>query len=292
MQTSFTATIQPNAFGNKYDLVSTFAYLIGVSERIFRSETEPPEPELFRSLETNKKARIIRNLCRIRTDCLKNYDAIDHQAKTSFTHITAMTKYVPQDAVASLCADGIDITNANSAKKKTSRQRHQAPDVTEFIITLNRQITDRLNNIRELFLIWLNWDYIKDLFIMGTDVADVRVEKRTYLDNMRFYPYQCYIHWTPSDNGNFLRNDNRFVQTIYGFHDDQFGESSRVTTVNESVKGDIYEFINESQKIDLIVDCENCPSRMMEISALISVQKNNQERKVFQYGKSASRSHL
>lgn len=46
-----------------YEIVSIAAYLIGVPERIFLNDHEPPKIEVYRRLDLNKNARIIRHLC-------------------------------------------------------------------------------------------------------------------------------------------------------------------------------------------------------------------------------------
>ena len=56
-----------------YELVSKVAYLIGVPLRIFQNEHEPPKIEIYDRLEQDKNARIIRNLCIIRTAIERNY---------------------------------------------------------------------------------------------------------------------------------------------------------------------------------------------------------------------------
>jgi len=56
-----------------YELVSKVAYLIGVPLRIFQNEHEPPKIEIYNRLEQDKNARIIRNLCIIRTAIERNY---------------------------------------------------------------------------------------------------------------------------------------------------------------------------------------------------------------------------
>ena len=55
-----------------YELVSKVAYLIGVPLRIFQNEHEPPKIEIYNRLEQDKNARIIRNLCIIRTASAKD----------------------------------------------------------------------------------------------------------------------------------------------------------------------------------------------------------------------------
>ena len=60
-----------------YELVSKVAYLIGVPLRIFQNEHEPPKIEIYDRLEQDKNARIIRNLCIIRTAIERNYRRIN-----------------------------------------------------------------------------------------------------------------------------------------------------------------------------------------------------------------------
>lgn len=64
-----------------YELVSKVAYLIGVPLRIFQNEHEPPKIEIYNRLERDKNARIIRNLCIIRTAIERNYRKINVKAK-------------------------------------------------------------------------------------------------------------------------------------------------------------------------------------------------------------------
>lgn len=61
-----------------YTVVSKVAYLIGVQKRIFENEYEPPKMEWYEKLHADKNARIVRNLCMIRT-------ALDSILKPSIT---------------------------------------------------------------------------------------------------------------------------------------------------------------------------------------------------------------
>ena len=56
-----------------YMVISKFAYLIGVPFHIFENEHEPPKMEWYEALEKDKNARIIRNLCMLRTAFERNY---------------------------------------------------------------------------------------------------------------------------------------------------------------------------------------------------------------------------
>ena len=66
-----------------YDLVSKVAYLIGVPLRIFQNEHEPPKIEIYNQLEQDKNARIIRNLCIIRTTIERNYSRYEKSQNSS-----------------------------------------------------------------------------------------------------------------------------------------------------------------------------------------------------------------
>ena len=48
--------------GEKYELISKVAYLIGVPYWVFENEFESPQIDIYQELNQNKHARIIRNL--------------------------------------------------------------------------------------------------------------------------------------------------------------------------------------------------------------------------------------
>ena len=59
-----------------YELISQVAYLIGVPKRIFENEHESPELAVFQKMDRDRSAKIIRNLCMIRTAIERNYKNI------------------------------------------------------------------------------------------------------------------------------------------------------------------------------------------------------------------------
>ena len=66
-----------------------------------------------------------------------------------------------------------------------------------------------------------------------------------------------YINWIPVDEGNILINDRKFAKVLYGQHGDVFEDLSKVKDASKTVKKNIYEFIDNSQSVELVVDCEN-----------------------------------
>ena len=230
-----------------YELVSKVAYLIGVPRHIFENEHEAPQMEVYERLEADKAARIIRHLCIIRTAIERNFRHINGAMRTDYRTILSMPEYVPDDSMRQLSADGI-----NFVKKTSTKLAHH-------IIEINRLISDRINNCKKLFPLWINWDYIKDLFIMpnGLKEEGTKQAANLYYANRSYYPYQVYINWVPQDEGNILYNDKKFAVLLYRWHNDYFREFSKVSDVSSYVKGSIYEYIEGSEKAVVVVDCEN-----------------------------------
>lgn len=230
-----------------YELVSKVAYLIGVPLRIFQNEHEPPKIEIYDQLEQDKNARIIRNLCIIRTAIERNYRKINDIMRMEYRGLLSMPEIIPASSMQQLSNDGISFIKKSSTK------------LCHHIIEINRLISDRINNCKSLFPIWINWTYIKELFIMpngltedGTkDAADI------YYASLSYYPYQMYINWVPMDEGNVLYNDKKFATLLYQWHCDAFTEYSKVSDAGAFVKNNIYDFIDDSEKTVLVVDCEN-----------------------------------
>lgn len=141
-----------------YELVSKVAYLIGVPLRIFQNEHEPPKIEIYNRLEQDKNARIIRNLCIIRTAIERNYRKINDIMRMEYRGLLSMPEIIPASSMQQLSNDGISFIKKSSTK------------LCHHIIEINRLISDRINNCKSLFPIWINWTYIKELFIMPNGV--------------------------------------------------------------------------------------------------------------------------
>ena len=83
------------------------------------------------------------------------------------------------------------------------------------------------------------------------DAADI------YYASLSYYPYQMYINWVTMDEGNVLYNDKKFATLLYQWHCDAFTEYSKVSDAGAFVKNNIYDFVDDSEKTVLVVDCEN-----------------------------------
>ena len=235
------------SFEDNTEIVSSVAYLIGVPKRIFENEAEPLQLSIYQKLDADKNARIIRHLCIIRTAIERNFKNINTAMTTQFRSVLTVPEYIPEDSIRSLSADGI-----NFVKKSSTKLFHH-------VIEINRLISDRINNCKRLFPLWLNWQYIRELFVVpdGLTEQGTKEAAERYYANKSQYPYQMYINWIPQDDGNILYNDRKFVTLLYQMHNDYFTEFSKVSDVDERIKVSIYDFIEDSQKVVVVVDCEN-----------------------------------
>lgn len=230
-----------------YEIVSKVAYLIGVPKRIFDNEYEAPKLDVYKRLEGDKTARIIRHLCIIRTAIERNFKHINEKMRFEYASILNLPQYIPQESLNQLSDDGISFVKKSSTK------------LFHHIIEINRILSDRINNCKKLFPLWINWQYVKSLFIMpdGLTEGGTKAAADLYYSHLNCYPYQMYINWVPQELGNILYNDKKFVTLLYQWNNDHFTEYSKVSDAGSYIKGSIYEFIENSEKVVVMVDCEN-----------------------------------
>lgn len=230
-----------------YDLVSEVAYLIGVPKRIFENDFESPQLSVYERLELDKSARIIRNLCILRTSIERNFKKIKDLMRMEYKGLYSIPEYIYPKCLKQLGEDGVDFIKRSSTK------------LCHHVIEINRIISQRIHNCKNIFPVWIKWDYIKELFLMpnGLTEAGTKTAADIYYANLSFYPYQMYINWPPKDEGNILYNDKKFATLLYSWHNDRFMEGSKVSDAGAYIKNSIYDFINENENTVLVVDCEN-----------------------------------
>ena len=239
-------TTTNNYQSSTHTITSTVAYLIGVEKRHFEADGGALKMDIFRDMDRNKNARIIRNLCMLRTAIEQNHSAINYQMKWELKNLHSFPDLIPQESLRELEADGISVVKANCK-------------LNQYIININKLIADRINNCKAIFPIWIEWKYIKELFIMpnGQSEAGIYEARKEYCANRNRYPYQVYINWTYTEEGNILYNDEKFVTLLYSAHDDTFADFSKVTDASDLVKEDIYRFLDDNDRAVIVVDCEN-----------------------------------
>lgn len=159
--------------------------------------------------------------------------------------VLGSSEFIPSDVVSTLAKDGV----------RLSQKSTMTP--LDYFVEVNKLISDRINNCKQVLPDWIRWDYVKDLFIMnnGKTTSEVKTELDGIKEYAIRYPFQRYINWNFGGNdGNILKNDKKFCVLLYEKNFDIFSEYNKVTDVRKKVKGNIYEFLASGSKIDMVVD--------------------------------------
>ena len=227
-----------------YLVVSKVGYLLGVPKRFF--EQGQLDMEHYKAMDQNKNARLIRNLCLLRNDIERNYGKINLAFRTDIKNLYTLPEYIDQEAITQLSRDGIQIIKANYPLDK-------------YVMDINREIANRINNCQNLLPNCLKWPYIRSLFIMpnGTKPEGVKAAGNEYNLHRNDYPFQVYLNWGIYGKGNILFNDKKFVTLLYEEHEDFFQDMSKITDAGNIAKSGIYDFLDRSHKAAIVVDCEN-----------------------------------
>ena len=244
---------------HKYVMVSRVAFLAGVPDKQFAERGRLFQRDIYDKLSINKNARIVRNLCRLRTAIEQKFGYIIQEVSNNGREVLSLKEYIPQDAIEALNKDGVRLSYKCGTQP------------VDYIIEINKYISDRINNCKDIFPTWIKWDYIKEIFVMpdGFSKKGTADAANEYYKHKNGYPFHVYLNIPAIDNGNIFYNDKRFVQLLYEWHDDIFTDMSKVMDVSAYVKNNIYDFIDESEKIVMLVDCENS-----DIYNLISMLKS------------------
>lgn len=250
---------------DEHSIVSKIGYLIGVPEEVFRNETSSMDAEMYDQLNKKDFARIVRNLCVVRTLCEKNF--IKFARAITFELKNLHTLPQTERAVMQLHKDGIELVKSN-------------PKMEDYIVRLNTLIRNSIDACKPLFPIWVEWEYIKALFVVpgGETVAKNKNVFDGYMANIAKYPYQQFLVWQFGDNdGNILYNDEKFLCQLYQQHGTVFTEIQNVRGAGRQTQRDIISFLDAANKAVVLVDCENCdPIKLC--AALDSMQKPTLEK--------------
>ena len=136
------------------NIITVVAYLIGIADEKFTGD-DRFDIEEYNRLKTNENATIIKYLCRLRTQFLRNYKSIDDARKYDLRSIDNMPDYLDVEGIKYLRARGVEV-NVSNAK---------SPSVN--IAYLNQYILDNIDKIKSLIPDWVKFQYIKSLFLMS-----------------------------------------------------------------------------------------------------------------------------
>lgn len=244
-------------------LVTVVAYMMGLDLDKLHLHYGEYNEELIIKLSKEEAPTIIRYLCRLRTALMLNFKKIDDEMRYNLGNLDRMDFY-PQEEIKLLRKVGIEVIRTNFRADKYS----------ELFCEL---IQGRIDACKEMFPEWVNFEYIRDLFVVPkykkTEVMKSEYEK--YRGNINSYPFQMYIHWKPGDYGNILMSDGKFIQIIYDQHGDVFRDRSKYRDAVEDTKKSIYDYIDHSSRVMIVVDCENS-----DVFKLHGVLKNLDENEV------------
>lgn len=253
-----------------HEIVSKVAYLLGVPQKHFEIVREALRMDIYKELDAAKNARLLRNLCIIRTAAERWFREISEQIQKEFKSIYTVPEYIPTQALDQLSLDGIQFS-----------QRAGTQLVT-LIIEINHYICDRVNNCKSFFPVWLKWEYVRDLFIMKNGLTEwgTKAAADIYYANMEHYPYGIYLNIKPRQCESLLSSDKVFATRLYQINKDRFTDLAKVSDAGNFVKNNIYDFVGGADKVIMVVDCENSdPYRLcavlngLEPETLAKVQK-------------------
>ena len=226
---------------NQTEVTSKIAYLIGVKEDKL---TQFIEDEEEMEILEKSSCKVIRNLNILRTKLLTNYKNTETAFRFDLLNLDRMDLYKDEVKILQKC--GVQIIKANYR-------------VNKYIVDINNLIANRIDECKNIFPDWVEWKYIKRMFIMpnGTKEDKIINESNKFNACRNRYPFGCYANWDPQDEGNVLISDKKFLSSLYAQNNDWFTGFDKVTDVNDSVKSGIYDFIARNDIIDVVVDCEN-----------------------------------
>ncbi|MDD7718328.1 MAG: hypothetical protein PUJ11_02340, partial [Eubacteriaceae bacterium] len=261
------------------DIVSTFSYLIGVDKKYFRSEDLEntfASIEKYSKLEYSKPGKIVRSLCLVRNGFMNNFSRIVSAVNGSHgisAGIHGLYEYVDKEAITYLESAGIKFKYHTWA--------------ADYIIEINTYLSDRINNCRSLFPEFIEWDYLKELFIMPNGLTDngCKVASEIFYANKSCYPFSCYMNWKliSEDRGKCLYNDYRFLTNMYEDNKDSFERPELVSDDSENNMNAVSNFLLKGNT-EIIIDCENAnPFFIYSFLQSISDENYNQISKVIMF---------
>lgn len=227
------------------EIVTTIAYLIGVKKSALELSFREECSEKLDFLYNNKEANIIRYLSKLRSTLFQNFKRTDDAMVYGLKNLTSLEWY-DNSEIEQLNKWGIQIIKANYRSEK-------------YILDFTKLINDNIDNCKGLFYDWINWDYIKKIFVVPryNKPNVMRDEFTKYMANIEYYPFQKYIYWEPQDCGGILYSDKKFLNFIYEMNGDVFTDPTKYRDADDDTRNNIYNFIDDSEKTTIAVDCEN-----------------------------------
>lgn len=249
--------------------VTLIGYLLGIKE--FHITNPPFDQAYLQKIKGTKEIEIIRALSILRLNFIYAYDKIyrEKQTKGPFAQFDKMEQMIDAEALHYLQKQGLDPLQYGV----------KLSEFTKHIANINQLIEENIDNIHKYIPEWVEWNYIKELFIMPGCAsgpkgsyynskqkaeqinAKIHEIRKDFYNNQNFYPYKTYFNWNekrrPDDYGNILFNDGKFLKLLYSSHYDTFTGLEYVIDAKSEIKNDVYDFITKAVNVAIFVDCEN-----------------------------------
>ena len=274
----------------KKDIVTKIAYLIGVKDSIIK--TNRFEQNIISSLEENDNAKIIRALSILRSEFIRNFKEISSR-NMNLEPLETLTDLISVELIKYLRNKGIEIIHINA-------------NLTSHIAYVNQIILEKIDLIKDLIPSWIKWEYVKSIFLMpgcyagfnGSNISNTKQNQKITLAINRtriklatyssFYPYRTYLNWPENKikpyYGNILLNDEKFLKILYASFDETFHANEYVIDATSEDKNSIYDFVEKSINIAILVDCENVdPYRFASVFKNLNEENLEKIKKVILY---------
>lgn len=258
-----------DTYTDKKEIVSKAGYLLGVDKSIF--DSGELLSEIYEELEKNQDARMVRNLCFLFT-CIEHcYKQLQMQMVNDLKNLHSMD--MTKAATEALRKDGLDIVKANCT-------------LDEYRPRIAAEIANRIQGCKDIFPMWVPWEYIRQMFSFPTKTKD-RAQERAWLyynENIIRFPYNVFLNWQfkADEGGNLLGSDEQFLIRLYAQNGDTFCDYDKVRGESKQTQQNVEQFLLHSVRSEILVDCENCdPLKFFAVLQSLSPEAIGKIQKIF-----------
>lgn len=248
-------------------IVTIVSFLLGIKKFNLKMDFDN---DTLAEIENDKDAKVIRYLSKLRTTLFYNFKSTDESLRGIFGTIKNLESIecFDKENIKWLRENGMEIVKANYTSEK-------------YMFDISKAINDNIEKCSHLFPEWVNWEYIKSLFTVPKikTKSTLKGEFDKFMGNYDFYPYQQYMYWNePYNCGSLVHTDGKFLQLLYEWNGDVFNDYSKITDASTEVKENIYDFIDKSESIEIVVDCENAD--VYKLYGTLKNLKNEEVKKI------------
>ena len=214
---------------------------------------------------------MVRNLCFLFT-CIEHcYKQLQMQMVNDLKNLHSMD--MTKAATEALRKDGLDIVKANCT-------------LDEYRPRIAAEIANRIQGCKDIFPMWVPWEYIRQMFLFPTKTKD-RAQERAWLyynENIIRFPYNVFLNWQfkADEGGNLLGSDEQFLIRLYAQNGDTFCDYDKVRGESKQTQQNVEQFLLHSVRSEILVDCENCdPLKFFAVLQSLSPEAIGKIQKIF-----------